>query len=97
MNFHKLRNAWWRFCGFVVAYVKVFVFDTKARVSDGIVEIMVGLILIGSMGASAWNFGATNFTLADAPVKVMVGTVVPLMVGVGCLMVFLQGRRSRGG
>ncbi len=74
-------------------FANALVLDTKARVADGIVEIMVGLILIGSMGASAWNFGATNFTLADAPVRVMVGTVVPLMAGVGCLMVFLNSRK----
>jgi hypothetical protein len=80
----------------VPAWLKPFVLDTKARVADGIVDIMVGLILVGSMGLSAWNFGAANFSQADAVVRVMVGTVVPLMAGVGVLLVFLN-QRKRGG
>lgn len=79
----------------VPSFLKPFVLDTKARVVNGVVDILVGLIVIGSMGSAAWNFGAANFSQADSSVQVMVGTVVPLMAGVGCLLVFLSSRKSR--
>jgi len=68
--------------------------DVRGRVVQGVVDILVGVIVIGSMGAAAFNFGAANFSAADASVRVMVGTVVPMLAGVGLLLVFISGRRQ---
>lgn len=79
---------------FLLGFLRSFLLDTKARVVDGVVDIMVVLIIIGSMGGAAFNFGAANFSLADAPVRVMIGTVVPIMAGVAILLLLISNRRK---
>lgn len=66
--------------------------NQRGSMSYDVIDVMVALILIGSMGVSAWNFGATNFSQADASVQVMVGTVVPMLAGVACIFILLKRR-----
>lgn len=68
--------------------------DTRGSMTYDVIDVMVVLIMIGSMGTSAWNFGATNFSQADASVQVMVGTVVPMLAGVACVFILLKRRRG---
>lgn len=68
--------------------------NQRGSMTYDVIDIMVVLIMIGSMGTSAWNFGATNFSQADASVQVMIGTVVPMLAGVACVFVLLKRRRG---
>jgi hypothetical protein len=70
-----------------------FVSDVRAvALTEGIVDIMVGVIIVGAMGVSAFNFNATNFSQANATVQVMLGTVVPMLAAIGIGLVFIRKR-----
>jgi uncharacterized membrane protein len=71
-----------------------FVSNRRAAVANAVVDIMVAVIIVGAMGASVFNFSATNFSQASSTVQVMLGTVVPMLAAIGIGLVFIRKRTS---
>lgn len=59
-----------------------------------VVDVLVGVIVLGNIGIAAFNFSATNFSAASSTVQVMVGTVAPMLAAIGIGLLFLS-RRGR--
>lgn len=86
----KSKLAWlWQF--FVVSLLR----DVQGDISEKIVGIVVGLLILGSLAPTAviMASNSTAYTGADTTVITMFATIVPLLAGIAVVYVFLKGRR----
>lgn len=62
-------------------------------VANRVVAIIIGVMIVGALGGTAFAFGVANFSGADATVATVLGVFVPIIAGISIALAFL-GRRA---
>lgn len=62
-------------------------------VANRVIAIIIGVMIVGAIGGTAFAFGVANFSSADSSVATVLGVFVPIIAAIAIALAFL-GRRA---